>query len=405
MARLGLKDRWQCAFANDINATKATIYRANFPGDHLRICDVADLTTADLPGQADMAWASFPCQDLSLAGRGAGLDGKKSGAFWPFWELIDQLEREERKPPVIVLENVCGLLTSGRGRDFSALCGALSESGFRFGAMVLDASLFVPQSRPRLFVVAVADDVTVPERIEAQQPQGFAHPRAVIEARDRLPAPERSRWIWWKMQAPVMRSAGLLEVIEPSPNGVQWEDLAKTRTLLAKMSPTNLAKIHVAQLSGRTRVGAVYQRTRLDQNGNKVQRVEIRFDDLAGCLRTPAGGSSRQRILFVHGNNVRTRLLSAREGARLMGLPDTYVLPSSYYEAYHLLGDGVVSPLITWLSERLLEPLAISARYCRRGTRVDGCGFSDPRQAFLHDCRGFCQALQALPCHTQPTAY
>ena len=83
----------------------------------------------------------------------------------------------------------------------------------------------------------------------------------------------------------------------------------------------------------------------------------MRLDGLSGCLRTPAGGSSRQLILVVEGDRVRTRLISARETARLMGLPDSYLLPANYNEAYHLTGDGVVVPAVRHLAAHLLEPL------------------------------------------------
>jgi hypothetical protein len=91
-------------------------------------------------------------------------------------------------------------------------------------------------------------------------------------------------------------------------------------------------------------------------NGKSVQRVEVRFDDVSGCLRTPGGGSSRQTIFVVDGKTVRSRLISARETARLMGLPDEYKLPARYNDAYHLTGDGVVVNVIKYLAEKVLEP-------------------------------------------------
>ena len=89
-----------------------------------------------------------------------------------------------------------------------------------------------------------------------------------------------------------------------------------------------------------------------------MQRAEIRFDQVSGCLRTPVGGSSRQLIVVVDGPSVRSRLLSPREAARLMGVPDAYPLPKSYNDAYHVFGDGVAVPVVSWLSENLLAPLA-----------------------------------------------
>jgi DNA (cytosine-5)-methyltransferase 1 len=123
------------------------------------------------------------------------------------------------------------------------------------------------------------------------------------------------------------------------------------------MSPTNLAKVEAARRAGRRMVGGVYRRTRLNHNGAKTQRAEVRFDGVSGCLRTPAGGSSRQLIMVVEGERVRTRLISARETARLMGLPDAYRLPGTYNEAYHLTGDGVVADVVRHLARHIFEPI------------------------------------------------
>jgi DNA (cytosine-5)-methyltransferase 1 len=103
----------------------------------------------------------------------------------------------------------------------------------------------------------------------------------------------------------------------------------------------------------------VYRRTRPDESGRKTQRAEVRFDQISGCLRTPVGGSSRQTILVVNGDSIRSRLLSSREAARLMGVTDTYNLPENYTEAYHLMGDGLVIPVVSWLEAYLLYPLGL----------------------------------------------
>ncbi len=136
-----------------------------------------------------------------------------------------------------------------------------------------------------------------------------------------------------------------------------WHTEAEARRLLELMSELNLAKVERAKRAGQRVAGAIYRRTRRDSAGLRVQRAEVRFDGVAGCLRTPGGGSSRQTIVIVEGDRVRTRLLSAREAARLMGLPDKYQLPQNYNEAYHLAGDGVVVPVVRFLAAHLLEPL------------------------------------------------
>jgi DNA (cytosine-5)-methyltransferase 1 len=132
------------------------------------------------------------------------------------------------------------------------------------------------------------------------------------------------------------------------------------------MSPINRAKVESAKSEGRRIVGTIYKRTRRDENGAKVQRAEVRFDDVSGCLRTPVGGSSRQTVIVVEGKSVRSRLLSAREAARLMGLSDSYQLPSNYNDAYHLVGDGLVLPVVRHLAEHLLEPVLSAATLAER---------------------------------------
>jgi DNA (cytosine-5)-methyltransferase 1 len=127
------------------------------------------------------------------------------------------------------------------------------------------------------------------------------------------------------------------------------------------MSPINRKKVELAKRAGVRVVGGIYKRTRKDEKGRRVQRAEVRFDDISGCLRTPVGGSSRQSIIVVDGKSVRSRLLSPREAARLMGLPDSYKLPENYNEAYHLAGDGVVVPVVRFLAANILEPLAAAA--------------------------------------------
>ena len=88
-------------------------------------------------------------------GAGAGLRGDRSGTFWPFWKLIKALGDEDRAPRLVVLENVCGALSSHDGKDFAAISSALSNNGYRFGAVVINAVHFLPQSRPRLFIIGV----------------------------------------------------------------------------------------------------------------------------------------------------------------------------------------------------------------------------------------------------------
>lgn len=360
LARLGLGAKWTCLMANDICEKKAASYRANFEDAEqvLRRDDVANLKLSDMPEDAELAWASFPCQDLSLAGNRRGLRGSRSGTFWPFWDLMQGMVSEGRPVPIVVLENVAGAITSHGGNDFRSILGALADQGYRSGAMVIDAVHFVPQSRPRLFVLAVHGDLDIPPRLMRQKASEAWHPRALVDAHAALPSAAKEKWIWWNLPVPRGSVPPFGDLVEDEPTSTTWHTAAHTKRLLSMMSRLNREKVRRAQEAGGRVVGTVYRRTRPDENGKKVQRAEVRFDQISGCLRTPVGGSSRQTVLVVEGSRVRSRLLSTREAARIMGVPDTYELPVSYNEAYHLMGDGVVVPVVSWLERRLLMPLA-----------------------------------------------
>lgn len=355
MARAGLGSKWRCLFANDFDRKKGVVYERNWGKGVLRVEDVARLTTADLPETPDLIWGSFPCQDLSLAGGGAGLRGDRSGTFWPFWQLVKDLRVEGRGPKLLVLENVYGTLKSHGGKDFEVIANAFANEGFYVGAVIIDASLFLPQSRPRLFVLAVENKDDIPGELTLDGASDHWHPKALVEAWARLPTATKSKWIWWDFPLPKVRRKVFADLVEENPKSVEWHTGEQTEKLLGMMGPLHLKKVELAKLSKRRMVGAIYKRTRKDENGIKVQRAEVRFDDVAGCLRTPAGGSSRQEILVVEGENVRSRLISSRETARLMGLPDSYRLPEKYNEAYYLTGDGVVVPVVRHLAKHLFE--------------------------------------------------
>lgn len=358
MARAGLGKGWTCLFANDFDTKKGLTYQLNYPsGDVLRVEDVKKIKAAELPGHADLIWGSFPCQDLSLAGGGAGLKGERSGTFYPFWEIVKGLVTEGRGPKLIALENVLGTLTSHNGSDFEAICKTFAEAGYRYGALVINAALFVPQSRPRLFIIGVRADVDIDPALLSPEPIAPFHTAALQRAFERVSKTAQKKMVWWNIPAPARRNTTFADFIEENPTSVSWHTDAERDLLIGKMSAVNKAKLEAAKRAGRRMVGCVYKRTRLDERGVKVQRAEVRFDDVAGCLRTPAGGSSRQVIVVVDGKKVRSRLISARETARLMGLDESYKLPKNYNEAYHLTGDGVAVHVVRHLADQLFEPL------------------------------------------------
>jgi len=205
--------------------------------------------------------------------------------------------------------------------------------------MQLDAAMWVPQSRPRVFVVAVREDIPIPKNLEADGPQ-WMHTTAVIKAGTGLDG-----WIWWKLPEPRKRKQELADIIEWE---APFDDAPSIERNLALIPPKHREELMKPEVT----VAPGYKRTRASK-----QVLELRFDGIAGCLRTPSGGSSRQFLVLKSGKKLVTRLLTVRETARLMGAPDTFKLPGSYNDGYKAMGDAVAVPVARHLAQYLLSPL------------------------------------------------
>lgn len=352
LARLGLGQNWECLLANDNDPKKAAIYRANWGQDSIFECDVSEvqIPLTNLP--VDLVWASFPCQDLSLAGAGAGLEGAKSGTFWPFWRHMERLKSVDMSPKIIVLENVCGLVTSNEGRDLNRICQALAENSYRFGAVVIDAALFLPQSRKRMFMIAVRDDVPVPDGLISHSPKLF-HSDSLTRAHRNYLQVEDQRWIWWDPKPPAVKVPDLIDLLDQDP---VWHSAQQTADLIELMSPQTKQKLESIANSGSRKTGTLYRRMRTE-SGKRVQRAEVRFDGLAGCLRAPSGGSSKQVVIEVDSRSIRTRQLSGRESLRLMGVKSGYRVLAGENDIYKVAGEGVAVPVVRYLNQNIFQPI------------------------------------------------
>ena len=158
----GLRGMFKPVWANDISPQKAAVYRANFGGGRFHLGDIQEIQGDALPS-AHLSWASFPCQDLSLAGAMGGIHAARSGLVWEWLRVLDETAQ---KPKLLMVENVSGLLSAAKGDNYRALHRALAERGYRCGAVLLNASCFVPQSRPRVFVIAVDQTVPLPPSLD-----------------------------------------------------------------------------------------------------------------------------------------------------------------------------------------------------------------------------------------------
>lgn len=328
----GLKGMFRPVWSNDICPKKAEVYRANFPSRHFVLDDIKNISGIKLP-YAHLSWASFPCQDLSLAGSIGGIDAERSGLIWEWLRILKEMPDP---PAMLLIENVAGLLSAKDGAYYTKLHYSLMKQGYKSGAMLLDASHFVPQSRPRVFILAVRNDIQIPSQLISDGPT-WLHNKAAITLGRSLPD-----WVWWNIPKPPKRKTRLKDVIDLTLP-YDKDDVLRLISLRHKEKLDSFNEV----------IATAYRRTRHGE-----QSLELRFDGVAGCLRTPEGGSSKQFIIVKQNNEIHARLLSPREAARLMGAPDSYILPTSYNDGYRAMGDAVALPVATFIGKNLLLPLA-----------------------------------------------
>lgn len=357
LARMGLERAgWRVVFANDIEPTKHRMHAGHFgPSPHYVVGDIHDLAVdpAGVPTTL-LAHGSFPCTDLSLAGGRKGLNAGESSAFWGWIELLRAMG--ERRPPLLLIENVTGLLSSNGAADFRELIKAINDLGYAADAMMVDAAHFTPQSRPRLFVVGVADPALPQEEdgkmlsVEDLEPS-TVRPAKLVEAI------RRSADLGWALAAlpePPPYGAVPLEAVldRLPPDDPQWWSTERAEYLLSQMSERHRATADAMIAGKRLSYGTVFRRVRKGKS-----MAELRTDGLAGCLRTPKGGSGRQ-ILFEAGRGAyRVRLMNPDECARLMGA-DGYRVTVSLNQALFGFGDAVCVDAVAWVAEHRLNTAA-----------------------------------------------
>ena len=348
LMRMGLdKEGWQTVWANDLDEKKWEMYRANFNAGECEFVldDVHKVDGKDIP-DIDLATASFPCNDLSLAGSRHGLAGTNSSAFWGFVEAIKGMGK--RRPPLVLLENVAGFLTSNDGNDFRDALLALNELGYSVDAFIIDAVRFVPQSRVRLFVVGSRADPNRLRETSVKLLQSDVRPAALA---DFIIMNPEIGWSIRDLPSLPPTSAKLADIVEEvSLNSEVWWSRDRCEYLLNQMSEKHRKEADRMIAGTSWSYGTVFRRVR---NGRSM--AELRTDGIAGCLRTPRGGRGRQ-ILFCAGKGeYRVRLLTPKECARLMGAND-YKINVPLNQALFGFGDAVCVPVIQWIAKHYLNP-------------------------------------------------
>jgi DNA (cytosine-5)-methyltransferase 1 len=350
LMRMGLEEAgWNTLWANDIDEDKMRMYRGHFADDatHFHLGDVHAVSPDSIPTVA-LATASFPCNDLSLAGARRGLAGQHSSAFWGFVDAIKGMG--ERKPPLVMLENVAGFLTSHDGNDFRDACLALNDLGYAVDALILDAALFVPQSRQRLFLIGRRDNRRA-SRV-SETPNFYQSQCRPLALADFILWHPEIRWSIRKLPVITKCESEITDIIEDLPtNSAYWWNRERADYLLNQMSGKHRAIAEKMIEGKKTTFGTVFRRVR---HGRSM--AELRTDGIAGCLRTPRGGSGRQ-ILFAAGRGrYAVRLLTPRECARLMGAAE-FTITGTLNQALFGFGDAVCVPVIRWIAENYLTPV------------------------------------------------
>jgi DNA (cytosine-5)-methyltransferase 1 len=336
---------FQALWANDIQRVKKEQYIANHPEDGFVLEDVRKVEGRSLPHGLELLTSSFPCIDLSLAGNRGGLAGKHSGVFWEFARVVGELPMV---PRMILIENVTGFASSHGGNDLQAALKELTSLGYSCDLLTIDARHFVPQSRPRMFIIGISGEL--PEGCHPGVPDlSDVRPQWIADAYRRNSA---ATLHYWELPSLPTGPRDLSAVVEEIDSGDdRWWEEPRLSAFLESLSPIQAARLHqLKQLPATYRTA--YRRTR---DGKPVW--EMRRDGIAGCLRTTGGGSSKQALVVVGDGKVRVRWMTAREYARLMGASHYALDGVTDNQAQFGFGDAVVVDVIRWIGQHYLLPV------------------------------------------------
>ena len=356
LVRLALeKAGGQCVFANDLDKNKLEVYQKNFSSDEFILEDIWKVNSEDIPNNADLYTASFPCVDLSVAGNRKGLDGVRSGSFWAIIEILRDKRKSGDAPKVILLENVYGFLTTNNGEELRKSLLALNDMGYLVDTFIVDAKHFTPQSRVRLFVVAIDEKLKNDCVIKRFGNEIFGDWEQLIKESDPELRPKRlldfmirnSQLRWFTLRSDLLpkRNNYLPDVLEEyDENHAIWWNNERKDKILSQIPERQLEKLCANKDADAPIFGTIYRRMRKGRS-----TAEVRLDGVAGCLRTPKGGSSKQILARSGNGRIQFRLLSPREYARLQGVDDTYVLAENDNKSYFAMGDAVCVQAIRWI--------------------------------------------------------
>ena len=328
--RLGMQGQFMC----EIDPKCQTLLRRHFA---TRLYNDVRSITRDSADPVDLLAGGFPCQDVSIAGKRAGLAGERSGLWHEFARIIEEL-----KPSWVLAENVPGLLSSNGGRDFAVVIQGLVELGYGVAWRILDAQYFgVPQRRRRVFIVGHLGDGRATEVLFEREssPWDFAPDR---KPRKETPSTFSVRTGEDSTVAYLLSTAD--DGRKDRPNGGLYCNPTDVGNGISSKSELLVAQCltsHEAKGGDPTTDNYICWEPR-SQDG------EPRFHgNISPALNTAQGGQ-RQPMVGV-------RRLTPTECERLQGFPDGWTEGQPDSARYKQLGNAVAVPVIEWIGRRILK--------------------------------------------------
>ncbi|MFI5835029.1 DNA cytosine methyltransferase [Micromonospora sp. NPDC051300] len=338
----------QVVWANDIKQAKRDAYVANYPDaeDHFIVRDVRRVEAEDLPAGIELATSSFPCVDLSLAGNRRGLVGEQSGMFWEFAKVLKGMSP---RPSVVLLENVHGFATSHGGRDLADALACLADLKYSVDVLAVDARHFVPQSRPRMFIVGIQKD-KLPARAKFDVPPISDSRPAWVQSIHKM---HRQVLDMHYLDLPTLPEGpqDLEGFVETDASPSLWWDRDRVAAFVNSLSDVQRLRFNSLLTGEAITYRTAYRRTR-----QGVSMWELRKDAIAGCLRTTGGGSSRQALVRLGKGSQAIRWMTPREYANLMGAHDYKLIAGTPNQQLFGFGDAVVVDVIEWIGNHYLAP-------------------------------------------------
>ena len=369
----------QCAWQVEIDRPCLSVLERHWP-EVRRYTDVCEVGKHNLE-PVDLICGGFPCQDLSVAGRRAGLAGERSGLWFEYHRIL-----EEVRPEWVVIENVPGLLSSHGGQDFAVLLRGLVELGYGVSWRVLDSQYFgVPQRRRRVFIVgSLGSGRSAEVLFERESSLGDTAPSREAgqgTSSDTAPSinvsstrcdPDRGAMITGAVSSKWAKGSGgpagdeAYNLVTDALQARDYKGVGNQYVNENKLVAYNISAFNSNSMLSDNPLSGIQEidttRT-LDNNGSNpacnqggsmiafTQEQEPKWDDEKfGTLGTYNG-----RKAGVASFAMGVRRLTPTECERLQSFPDGWTAGQSDSARYRQLGNAVTVNVIAWLGRRILE--------------------------------------------------